>query len=100
MRLLERVHYGRVHDLQVRAGEPVFEPPPRVARTYRLTAGASADPRPQVLADDFAVRKEVVELMRRFAELGDGVVLRMDVLDGAPTVVELEGAYDGQEGLR
>ena len=43
--LMQQIQFGRIHDLPVRGGEPVFEPPPRAVKTVKI-AGRNA-PRPR-----------------------------------------------------
>jgi len=83
--LVRRLGYGRVEHLHVRDGEPVFTPPPRVVRTVRL--GRRPD---RVHGDEPTLKQQHHELLRLLAEVGDGVVARVEVADGLPVLVEVE----------
>jgi hypothetical protein len=96
VRLMQSLRYGRLHDLVVGGGEPVFEPAPRIVRTVRLRDGAFNDPPPQAEAADFAVCAEVLALLRHLDQLRNGRILRVDVVHGVPTFFELEGHYDAE----
>ena len=43
--LMQRLNFGRIEDLHVLNGEPLFDPPPRVFRDVR--PGRDNGPRPQ-----------------------------------------------------
>lgn len=79
--LMSSIGFGRVENLLVRAGEPAFDPPPRVVRERLL--GSDSQPRPGIAAD-FALRKQVAELVEALAELGDGVVQVLEIRHGLP----------------
>jgi hypothetical protein len=84
-RLLERfqqINYGRVERLTVQAGEPVFEPPPRVVREYKL--GAENGPRPELNASDYLLKAAVIELFGVLDRLPDGTIDVIEVKAGLP----------------
>jgi hypothetical protein len=90
--LLQDVNFGRVERLEVRGGDPVFDPPPRVVREWKL--GADNGPRPERAARDFALKAQVVELCGLLDRLGDGVVSVLEIKHGLPFRVEIADAAD------
>jgi hypothetical protein len=87
VRLLQATHFGRVLDLHVKGGQPVFDPPPRVVRTVKMCG--RNEPRPQAAAADFVLKLEVVELLDQLERVGDGLVERIEVSHGLPLLAEV-----------
>jgi hypothetical protein len=87
-RLLSYVQFGRVQNLHVRGGEPVFDPAPLVIRTLKLTGRPAVRPEPAPDQDGY-LPGEVVDLLEHLARMGDGLVQRIEVVHGLPAVVEL-----------
>jgi len=86
--LVFAVHFGRILDLHVRAGEPVFDgPAPRVVRMVKLAG--RPEPHPGPVPADHALRPETVDLLDQLRRLGDGVVTRLEVAHSIPLYVEL-----------
>lgn len=88
--LMQRLCFGTIHNLHFRAGDPVFEPPPRVVR--RKKNGGTNQPRPQANAGDFALKLEWVEFFHDLDAMGDGVILLIEVAHGLPIIHEYEDA--------
>ena|SRR5450759_3360558 len=86
--LMQRLNFGRIEDLQVRAGEPVFNPPPRTVR--KLKIGGENGPRPEMACADFWLKSQAIELLDAIAGIGDGKVLAIEVKHGLPFSVEIE----------
>jgi hypothetical protein len=86
--LLQNLGFGSIHNLNVRAGEPVLDPPPRIVRR-RKNSGIS-QPRPQANAVDFALKREWVEFLSDLDAIGNGVVLLIEVAHGLPIIHEFE----------
>jgi hypothetical protein len=80
--LLQRVNFGRVRNLVIRKGQPVFEPPPRTQRDHKL--GGQNGARTESNFADFALKNEVVEMFRQFDALGNGTVINLEVRGGLP----------------
>ena len=87
--LMQRMNYGRIEGLVVRDGQPVFDPPPRVIRKIKIAADNR--PRPELVATDFVLRKEVVELFQHLEALGTGFVRCIEVKNGVPSSMDIEG---------
>ena len=86
--LMQRLNFGRIQNLVVRDGEPVFDPAPKVIQKVKI--GGDNGPRPEISRDDFLLKKQTVELLEAISDLGDGTVLIIDVKHGLPFAVEIE----------
>jgi hypothetical protein len=92
--LFQEINFGRVEQLEVRDGEPVFEPPPRVFREVKF--GRTNGPNPARGKDDFLLKDTVRELFELFdrerallienLDLQHGLPVRMTVAGGAKKV--------------
>ena len=80
--LLQEVRFGRIEDLAVRDGEPVWTPPPRVLRDVRF--GKASGPHPMRDTQDFALRREVVELFEFFDREQTADIALLEVHHGLP----------------
>ena len=96
--LMQRMNFGRIEGLQVRAGEPVFDPAPRVIR--KLKIGGENGPRPEAACGDFWLKHQAVELFEAIASVGEGEVLAIEVKHGLPFSVEIEHRPEIAEGGR
>ncbi len=79
---MTRLNFGRIEDLMVRNGLPVFEPKPKVVRDIKL--GSDSTVRPNVPRPDFELKPQVVDLFVQLSELGDGLVECLEVKNGLP----------------
>ena len=86
--LLQRLNFGRIEGLQVRGGEPVFEPASRVVQ--KLKIGGDNAPRPEASLEDFWLKRQTIEMLEAIANLGDGEVLTIEVKHGLPFAMEVE----------
>jgi hypothetical protein len=89
LELMQSIGFGRIENMIVRGGEPVFRPPPYVVREFKLTSDDDADP--AGAAADFELKAQVVRLFRRLDKLGDGLVEMLEVKDGLPFKLVIEG---------
>lgn len=88
VRLLQSVNFGYVEGLEIRGGEPMFNPAPALFVEVKLDA--LNDPRPEALSADFALRTEFTRLLEQLDLLGDGSIDRIDVRYGVPRRVLIE----------
>lgn len=86
--LLQNLNFGRIEGLHVKAGEPIFDPAPRVLR--RLKIGGDNNPRPETVLPDFWLKQQTVEMLEAIAELGEGEVLSIEVKHGLPFSMEVD----------
>ena len=88
--LAQRVNFGRIENLRVREGEPVFDPPPRVIREVKF--GGENRPRPEAAKSDFALKTEMVNLFEHLKEVGNGMITRLEIQHGLPFRMAFEEA--------
>jgi hypothetical protein len=86
--LLQQINYGRIEHLRIRAGMPVFEPPPRVVRTLKMCSDTG--PRPEADLEDFSLKRQTIEMLQKIAEVGDGEILTLEVKGGLAFSMEVE----------
>ena len=82
VRLMQRLLFGRIENLLVRRGEPVFDPPPLTVREHKF--GGENSPHPKLRVDDFVLKDQVVDLFRQLDALGDGAIAVLEVKHGLP----------------
>lgn len=85
---MQRIAFGRIEQLHVRNGDPVFEPPPRIVQEIKI--GADGEPEPGSLTSDFALKKHVVELFQHLAQVRNGKIEAIEVKHGLPFRIILE----------
>ena len=88
---MQRLNFGRIEDLEVRGGEPVFSPAPRIVQDIKL--GGENGPRAELAAADFVLKSQVAEFFDHLSRLGDGSIESIDVKHGLPfkLVIEMAG---------
>lgn len=80
--MMQGINFGRIEDLCIRDGEPVFDPPPRVIREVKFGGDNSA--RRETGIDDFALKRQVQDLLVQFDRVGNGVIEVLVVKHGLP----------------
>ncbi len=88
LKLMQEINFGRIEELIVREGEPIFKPSPRVVREVKFCG--ENGPRRELEADDFALKAQVVELFSYLTRMGNGKVETLDVKHGLPFRMNLE----------
>jgi hypothetical protein len=88
LRLMQEIHFGSIEELEIRGGEPVFHPSPRVVREIKF--GGDNSPRPETAAKDCAVKPQVAELLDSLTRIRDGTIGRLEVQHGIPFRMKLE----------
>ena len=91
--LMRQLGFGRIEDLLVLDGEPVLVPPPRVIREIKF--GADHGRRDERQATDFKLKAQVVAMLERFDEIGDGRIETLEVKGGLPFRMNVEGGGAG-----
>ncbi len=87
--LIQGVNYGRIENLEVRDGEPVFDPPPTVVRLFLF--GRRNGPNVAHGKDDFALKGTVTELFDIFDRERSLSVRELIVDDGLPVRMTVAG---------
>ena len=90
VRLIQRVNFGRVENLLIVHGEPVFKPAPRMVQTVKL--GGDNERRAEAGIEDFQLTGPVMDMLNQLTDLGDGRIERLDVRHGLPFFMEIEQA--------
>lgn len=93
LELMQRYNFCRIENLEVHAGEPAFDPAPRVTQDIKL--GAESGPRPELEKDDFLLREPVIELFEHLKRLGDGRIAVIEVKHGLPYRLVVEQPASG-----
>ena len=90
--LMQEINFGRIEELHVRGGEPVFEPSPRVIRKIKI--GGENGPRHEDGKRDFVLKDKVKEFFDHLTGLGNGTISRIEVQAGLPFSMEIEEPAD------
>ena len=88
LELMQKINFGRIDGITIRAGEPVFDPPLRVVREIKF--GSENGPRPELGIEDFVLKSQVVELFEQIEHLGDGKVGSIGIKHGLPFRMSVE----------
>ena len=88
--LMQQINFGRLENLRVRNGQAVMSPPPRIVREVKF--GAENGARAESSIGDFALKSQVVELLEYLDALRDGVLEVLEVKNGLPFRMTVEGA--------
>jgi len=88
--MMQQLNFGRIEDLEIRGGEPLFNPAPRVVQDIKI--GAENGPRPEAIIPDFLLKNQVIELFEHFDRMGDTTVECIDVKHGLPFKLVVEQA--------
>jgi hypothetical protein len=79
---MQRINFGRIFDLEVRDGQPVMDPLPRVVREIKF--GGDNGPRPEAAKPDFTLKTQVRDLFAELEALGDGMIPYIEIQRGLP----------------
>jgi len=85
---MQRINFGRIFDLEVRDGQPVMDPPPRVVREIKFSGDNG--PRPEAAKADFTLKAQVRDLFAQLEAMGDGVIPCIEVQRGLPFRMTVE----------
>jgi hypothetical protein len=88
IRTMQRLNFGRIENLAVSQGEPVFTPPPRMVREVKF--GGDNGPRPEAATGDFVLKNEVRDLLAHLDRLGTGTIHSLVVQHGLPVRMSVE----------
>jgi len=82
LEMMQALNFGRIEQLAIIAGDPAFDPPPKVTREVKF--GSKNGQRPELSLHDFVLKSEVRALFDAIAEIGDGVIDVLVVKHGLP----------------
>ncbi len=86
--LMQYMNFGRIEELKVLKGLPVLNPVPRLFREIKL--GGENGPHAKGALGEFLVRAEVRELLGVLTQMGEGVILLIEVRYGLPVKMVYE----------
>ena len=86
--LMQEINFGRIEDLDVRDGEPVVVPAPRVVRD--IVFGKDNAPNKARCWRDFALKDQVIEMFDFFDQERSLRVERLVVQNGLPLRMTVE----------
>jgi hypothetical protein len=81
------LNFGTIEDLEIRQGEPVFTPSPRVVRDIKL--GGDNSPRQEQQGSDFLLKHQIVELCSLLDAIANSTIC-IEVKHGLPFRVLVE----------
>jgi hypothetical protein len=87
--LMQATWYGRIEHLIVHGREPLLDPPPKIVRVLKTNGENSVDT--ELNGCDFALRREVLQLLKYLDEIGDGMIETVEIRRGLPCEIILEG---------
>ncbi len=88
-RLMQSLGCGKLRNVPVHNGQPAFEAPMTVVRLVKLRPGEADQPSFQPPTTDFPLRREVLRLLHEIRAVKEGIVERLEVVHGLPTMAEL-----------
>jgi hypothetical protein len=80
---MQQLNFGRIEELVIQAGEPVFSPSVRLIQEIKI-GGPDNGPRRELEQEDFLLRASVIELFSHFDRLGDATIGVVEVRHGLP----------------
>lgn len=90
--LVQRMHqafFGTMHDVVVRGGEPVIDPPPKVKEAFKLGTKRNGT---KAVSSDFALKEQHIELFDLMEHKQNGTITKLTIQGGLPFLVEWEAA--------
>jgi hypothetical protein len=91
VRILQALNFGEIRDVNVRDGNPVSDLASVVLLDTKLDSEEA--PRSELSLADFELRAEVVRLMSRLDELGNGTIRCLEVRAGIPRRLVFETRF-------
>jgi len=74
--------YCQIEQLAVVNGQPRFEPKTKIIAERKF--GVNDGPRREAELAEYSLKKEHLDLLRQFDEIGSGVILTLEVRGGLP----------------
>jgi hypothetical protein len=88
---MQDLNFGMIHELVIRDGEPICDPPPRRQREYRFPG--DNEPRRERATADYCLKREALALFAHFDRLQNGTIDALEIRHGLPfrmTVTEVK----------
>src|SRR5262249_22086525 len=90
LEIIRGLQFGRVEDLHVQAGEPVFNPAPRFVRSQKF--GVAREALGEQKLGTPRLKEQMTDLLALLDQVGTGVIRSIIVTDGLPLVAEVQEA--------
>jgi hypothetical protein len=88
LQTMQELNFGRIENMLVRAGEPLFTPALKIVRDIKI--GGENGPRPEACQSDFALKAQFAELFDHLSSIGDGSISVIEVKHGLPFRLVIE----------
>ena len=85
---MQTINFGRLTNLVVRNGQPIYDPPPKIIREIKF--GGENGPHIEFAKEDYVLKDQVVELFHHLQKLGDGTVQSLEIKRGLPFRMTVE----------
>jgi hypothetical protein len=82
VRLCQDVNFGQILDLEVRNGEPIWDPGPTILSEVKLDSDET--PRAEAALPDFQLSAETRRLVCNLDQIKDGRITKIEIRDGIP----------------
>lgn len=92
VRTCQTINFGSIRGLEIRGGEPVFDPPPTLLVDVKLDS--NDPPRPETDLADFDLTQAVIRLMDRLDHLTTTTIELLEVRAGIPRRVVFRTAAE------
>lgn len=79
--LMQQIGHGRIENLILHGGEPVFRPSPQVIRDFKFASDPSLSTK---WSKGSPLKAQVIDMFSTFSEIGDGIVQVLEVKHGLP----------------
>ncbi|MCI0333664.1 MAG: hypothetical protein L0228_10635 [Planctomycetes bacterium] len=86
---MHQTHFGTMHNVFVRGGEPVIDPPPKIKEAFKLGTKRNG---PTAAPSDFALKEQHIELFDLMESKQNGIITTLTIQGGLPFLVEWEAA--------
>ena len=87
--LMQSINFGTLENLTLCAGQPQFNPGPRVIRTFKMGGDDLARKERELL--DYELKVEQIDVIRRIRQLGDCIIASIKIEQGLPRFMNVEG---------
>ena len=88
LKLMSRLNHGKIENLVIQDGEPVYSPAPTLTRSIKFSA--PSDSRPETWAGDYPLKSATVELFDRMDQGRNFTVQLLEVQGGLPYRMHVE----------
>jgi len=86
MYLMRKHQFGRLENMSIRDGQPIFDRDMKLVRITRL--GSERSRMYVTTGDDFELKSQIRELFEELDRLQDGTVIRLEFRHGLPFLLE------------